>query len=505
MHNHRKTVNTTSVYLGIDLGTTGLKALLVQENGCICGSGYREYPISIPSVGYAEQSPMDWWRALKESLAEALSSSGIRPQEIRGIGLSGQMHGTVMLDSKDRLLYPAVIWCDQRSIEQVNKIRQRIGTQNLGKWVQNPIGVGFQFSTLLWMRENQPKIYEKIRHVLLPKDYIRFLLTGEYGTEPTDACSTLAFNCAERNWSTPMLETFGVDRCVFPNAEHLPTDIQGTLTARAAEELGLKAGIPVAFGGGDQPMQAIGNGILKPGDVSVTLGTGGQIFAPVNQPIYDSQLRTHTFCHAPNDVWYVMGAILNCCLAQNWFFDNVIGTHDFRKMHRLAEEIPVGSDGLFFLPYLTGERTPYMNPQARGMFFGLTLKHNQASMTRAVIEGISYAISNAMNCIEQLDIRIDRLILSGGGARSALWKQILADMLERPIYATTMKEEAGIGAAICAMVGTGVYANLEQACAAIVRYEDGCVEPIEAHSQFYREHKRTFCALYEANRPFFAE
>ena len=493
-----------SVYLGIDLGTTGLKSLLVREDGSICGAGYREYPISIPAAGYAEQAPEDWWRALKESLAEAMAASGIRPDEISGIGLSGQMHGMVLTDAEDRLLYPAVIWCDQRSAAQVTMIRERIGLEKLGQWTRNPVSVGFQFCSLLWMRENHPEIYEKIRHVLLPKDYIRFLLTGEYGTEPTDACSTLAFDCAARDWSAPMLETFSVDRAILPDAAHLPTDVQGTLTAWAAVELGLVPGIPVAFGGGDQPMQAIGNGILTPGNVSVTLGTGGQIFAPFSKPIYDSQLRTHTFCHAAKDTWYVMGAILNCCLAQNWFFDKVLNTHDFREMHRQAAEVAPGSGGLFFLPYLTGERTPHLNPEARGMFFGLTLGHDRASMTRAVVEGISYALADAMDCILRLNPRVDRLVLSGGGARSGLWKQIIADMLDRPIHTTNMDEQAGIGAAICAMVATGAYGSLSEACETIVRYEDGCVEPIREHTQLYREWQQTYRALYEANLPFFS-
>lgn len=494
-----------SIYLGIDLGTTGLKSLLVREDGTICGVGYREYPISIPATGYAEQAPQDWWRALKESLAEALSVSGVRPDEIAGIGLSGQMHGMVLTGADDQLLHPAVIWCDQRSVSEVAMIRERVGLEKLGQWTQNPIGVGFQLCSLLWMREHKPEIYDKTRHVLLPKDYIRFLLTGEYGTEPTDACSTLAFDCAKQDWSAPMLEAFGVDRALLPDAKHLPTDVHGALTAKAAADLGLKPGIPVAYGGGDQPMQAIGNGILAPGTASITLGTGGQVFVPVDKPSYDPQLRTHTFCHAPKDTWYVMGAILNCCLAQNWFFDKVLENHDFREMHRLAAQVAPGSDGLFFLPYLTGERTPHLNPEARGMFFGLTLAHDRASMVRSVVEGISYALTDAMNCIQQLNPTIDRLILSGGGARSDLWKQIISDMLDRPIYTTNMTEEAGIGAAVCAMVGTGAYSSLREACKAIVRYEDGCVTPIREHTEFYRERQQTYRALYEANKHLFAE
>lgn len=492
-----------SVYLGIDLGTTGLKALLVGEDGKVCGAGYRQYAISIPLTGYAEQAPQDWWKALKEALGEALADSGVKPSEIAGIGLSGQMHGMVLTGEDDRLLYPAIIWCDQRSIEQVDMVYELIGRDQLGEWTQNPVCVGFQLCSLLWIRKNRPDIYEKIYQVLLPKDYIRFLLTGEYGTEPTDACSTLMFDCAKQDWSIPLLKKLDIDRSILPDANHLPTDVHGTLTAVAAADLGLCPGIPVVYGGGDQPMQAIGNGILSPGCVSITLGTGGQIFAPVGSPVYDQKLRTHTFCHAPKDTWYVMGAILNCCLAQNWFFDKVLDARDYGKMHELASKVAPGSNGLFFLPYLTGERTPYMNPEARGMFFGLTLGHDRASMTRAVVEGISYALADAMGCMENLIPPTERIVLSGGGARSTLWKQIIADMLDRPIYTSSMKEEAGMGAAVCAMVGTGAYANLSEACNTLVSYEDGFVAPIHAHTEFYREKQEVYRKIYKANQDLF--
>lgn len=493
-----------SVYLGIDLGTTGLKSLLVQEDGRILGSGYREYPIAIPSAGFAEQDPRHWMQALKESLAEALAQSGVPASQIAGVGFSGQMHGMVLVDKNGQLLYPAVIWCDQRSVAQAERIRSTLGAETLGRWTQNPVSVGFQICSLLWIRDHHPDIYRRIHKVLLPKDYLRFLLTGEYGTEPTDACSTLMFDCAGQNWSQEMLAAFSIDPALLPDARHLPTDVQGGLCAAAAAELGLPAGVPVVYGGGDQPMQAIGNGILSPGDASITLGTGGQIFVPVSQPTYDAQLRTHTFCHAARDTWYVMGAILNCCLAQNWFFDKVLGTHDFQAMHEAAARVAPGSDGLFFLPYLTGERTPHMNPLAKGLFFGLTLGHDRASMARAVVEGISHALMDAMDCICEQNPRIDRLILSGGGARSTLWKQIIADMLGRPIYTTSMTEEAGMGAAICAMVGTGAYADLASACHAIVRYEDGCIEPSAANVGFYREQHHMYRALYQANQPLFS-
>ncbi len=263
----------------------------------------------------------------------------------------------------------------------------------------------------------------------------------------------------------------------------------------------------MVFGGGDQPMQAVGNGIIAPGDASITLGTGGQIFVPIAQPIYDPQLRLQMFCHAQPQTWYVMGATLNCCLAQNWFFDKILEERDFDRMHQKAANVAPGSNGLYFLPYLTGERTPHMNAQARGMFFGLTLSHDQAVMTRAVIEGISYALLDAMYCIRQMNPppQIDRLILSGGGARSALWRQIIADMMGCPIYATTMREEAGVGAAICAMVGVGEYSDLHEACGAIVHDQDDFTMPISDITQFYQERFATFQKLYRANASLFSE
>lgn len=493
------------VYIGIDLGTTGLKSLLVKEDGTILGSGYAEYPISIPVTGYAEQNPMDWWNALKTTLGEAMKQSGVSANEIKGIGLSGQMHGTVLLDKQGNLLHHAIVWCDQRSVAEVAEIRELVGEENLGKWTQNPVATGFQVCSLLWVRKNLPEIYEKIAYVLLPKDFIRYKLTGLIGSDRTDACSTLMFDCANQDWSDNMLSALDIDRAILPKGDNSPYDRAGELCEDAARELGLNKNTAVAFGGGDQPMQAIGNGILNPGDASVTLGTGGQIFVPVAEPLYDKKLRLHSFCHAPKDSWYIMGAILNCCLAQNWFFDKVLGTHDFAAMHSLAKDVPVGSDGLYFLPYLTGERTPHLNANARGMFFGLTLAHDRASMVRAVIEGISYALLDAMLCIEDLGVKVDRLILSGGGARSLLWKQIIADMLGKPIYTTSMKEEAGTGAAICAMVAAGEYPSLEAACKKIVKYDDGCVMPDPENTAFYRTHFETYKSLYKANCELFGK
>ena len=272
-----------------------------------------------------------------------MTSARIAPEEVAGIGLSGQMHGLVAVDRAHRVLRPAIIWCDQRSAPQADEIRRVIGQERLGRLTQNPVSAGFQVCSLLWMRDNEPELFRRIDQALLPKDYLRLRLTGLSGTEPTDACSTLLFDCAAGDWCGKLFDALTLDRSLVPDALHLPTDVQGGLTAAAAAELGLREGTPVVFGGGDQPMQAIGNGILAPGDISVTLGTGGQIFVPVDRPVYDPQLRTHTFCHAGRNSWYVMGAILNCCLAQNWFFDKVLADHDFRALHEAPRRLPRGA------------------------------------------------------------------------------------------------------------------------------------------------------------------
>lgn len=489
-----------SVYLGIDLGTTGLKALLVREDGSICASGYGRYAISTPAPGYAEQNPKDWWRALKEALAQARSACPVSPEEIGGIGLSGQMHGTVLVGHDDALLSPAIIWCDQRSAAQVERIRDTLGTRRLGQWTQNPIAAGFQAATLLWMQENEPTLYRRIARVLLPKDYIRFLLTGQYGTEPTDACSTLLFDCAKRAWSGEMLDRLQISRAILPDVLSSPMEVHAGLCAAAARELDLRVGIPVVCGGGDQPMQAIGNGVLNPGDACITLGTGGQIFVPISQPAYDEKLRVHMFCHAPQDTWYVMGAILNCCLAQNWLLEKVLHMDDPAAAHAEAAAVKPGSEGLYFLPYLSGERTPYMDASLTGAFSGLTLRHDRAHIIRAAVEGITYALRDAMDCIQPCAAPISRLILTGGGARSVLWKQIMADVMNRPVYTTDMVEAAGMGAAICAMVGTGAYASLEEACGQIVRRNDQVVLPDAQNVPLYREHFDMYQRVSQAHR-----
>lgn len=490
-------------YMGIDLGTTGLKALIVDANGKISGSGYREYPLNVPQAGYAEQNPEDWYRAMCLAIGDALASSKIPPREIRCLGFSGQMHGLVALDGENRVLCPAIIHCDGRASLEKREILERVGIPQLGQWVQNQVHSGFQALSLLWLRHNRPEIYGRIRHALLPKDYLRFTLTGEIGAEPTDASGTLMYDCKNRRWSEELIRALEIDPAILPDCNHLPHQIAGRLTREAAEATGLSEGMPVAYGGGDQPMQAVGNGLLFPGSASVTLGTSGQVFVPSSEPVYDPLLRTHTFCHAPEKTWYVMGAVLNACLAFNWFLENVLRDRDFAAIDQEAQTVSPGSEGLLFLPYLTGERTPHMNEHARAAFIGLSLAHDRKHMARAVMEGVALCLKDALEVVRELHLPIDRMVVSGGGAKSRVWRQILSDVFEMPLYVSRMKEQAGLGAAITAQVAAGEYSSLEEACRAIVRYEPEPVEPNPGNFSAYRSCFDRFRLAYRQNLPLF--
>ncbi len=490
-------------YLGIDLGTTGLKAVLTDETGVIAGSGYCEYPLSIPAPGYAEQEPELWYKALCRAVPDALKQAGLRAESIRCVGFSGQMHGLVMLDKQNRVLAPAIIHCDGRAAAQKKRVMDIVGVDRLGQWVQNQVHSGFQALSLMWVRENRPELYERIRCALLPKDYLRYRLCGELGTEPTDACSTLMYDSARMQWSHELLSVIGVDAAILPDANHRPYEIAGRVTAQAAMETGLAEGTLVAFGGGDQPMQAVGNGLLLPGHSSVNLGTSGQVFVATNRPVYDPLLRTHSFCHAPEGTWYVMGAVLNACLAANWFNGKVLGTQDYVSMHAEAAKTAPGAGSLVFLPYLTGERTPHMNEQARGAFIGLTLGHTRAEMERAVLEGVAYSLRDCLEIIRSLNLSIDRMILSGGGARSPLWQQILADVLQQPLYHTETREQAALGAILCAQVACGEYADLHQACAAVVRLSPDCIAPDPRNQAVYNDSYEIYRRAYKSNEVLF--
>lgn len=482
--------------LGIDLGTSSVKALLLDKNGKIKGLSQESYSIDIPEEGYAEQSPEMWWEKTCLVIRNLLSKTAINPKEIDGIGLTGQMHGLVVVDGDGIPLRRCIIWSDQRTKKQVNYINNTFGKQALGKLTLNPIATGFYCASILWIKENEPDIYKKIHKAILPKDYIRLKLTGNIGTEITDASSTLLFDTAKLKWSDEMVSRLDINKDILPNCS-TPCTIAGSINPESALSTGLCIGIPVVFGAGDQPTQALGNGIIEPGTVSVTIGTGGQVFTPVNTPIFDPLLRTHTFCHAIPNTWNIMGATLSAGLSMQWL-QKILGLESFDEMSTFADTIKPGSEGIIFLPYLTGERTPHMDPNATGMFYGLTLKHNKANLIRAVMEGVIFSLKDCLDIFYSLNLKTNKIIASGGGAKSTTWKQIIADVFGYDIYTSSATEQASVGATILAGLGVGWYTSADQACKSLVSLTNEVIRPNPANSKIYEKRLETYRKLYSS-------
>lgn len=484
--------------MGIDLGTSSVKVLILSIDGSVKAVSNRGYPIDVPIDGFAEQSPELWWKACVDAISECIIKSGLRSKEIKCIGLSGQMHGTVLIDKYHQVIRPAIIHCDQRSKKQVDYINEVLGEDTLYSITLNPLFPGFQVASLLWVMENEPQHYHTTYKVLLPKDFIRLRLTGEVATEYTDASSTMAFDVRERKWSETILSKLNMDPDKFPVCKS-PFDIAGYISAEVSCQTGLAKGTAVVMGGADQPMQALGNGAIYEGIVTSTIGTSGQIFSPVKTPVINPAMNTHTFCNVGVDYWYVMGAILNAGLCLKWINENVLHYKDFETLDLDASQVPVCSDGLIFLPYLTGERTPYLNSSARGMFFGLTLKHNGASMARAIMEGVAFALRDCIEILDTMGILINKVIASGGGARSDLWLQIQADVFGREIYRSNMVEQACVGAAITAGVGCRIYKGIEEACEAVVKIDNNPIIPQNKNIPTYNHYHEVYRNLYKRN------
>lgn len=488
-----------AILLGIDLGTSSVKSILMDEAGRILAIGQESYTFDIPREGWAEQDPDVWWTASVRTIRQALDHARIKPGEITGISFSGQMHGLVPLGVDGRPVRKAIIWCDQRSADQVERIRNEIGVERLGEITGNPVATGFQLPSLLWMKEHEPDSLDEVRTILLPKDYVRYRLTGMLSTDLTDAASTLAFDTRRAVWSDELIHALGLPRSVYPDV-YLPEDPAGGVSEAASRETGLNAGTPVFHGGADQVMQAIGNGIFEPGQISVTIGTGGQVFAPISGFSYDPRLRSHTFNHVARDRWYFLGAALSAGLSLRWLRDQVLGGINYAEMDRLAGSMAPGSDGLVFLPYLSGERTPHMDAEARGLFFGLTLRHGQGHLARAVMEGVVFALRDCLEVYRGLGQRADRVIASGGGAQSPLWLQLQSDILNVEVRTSQMVEQAGVGAAITAGVGAGLYAGYREACSRVIRWSDTVYYPDQAAVQKYDAYFRLYQDLYAVNR-----
>ncbi|MGL4463935.1 MAG: xylulokinase [Planctomycetia bacterium] len=468
-----------NVFLGVDVGTSGTKSLAMTADGAILASASAEYPCSNPKPGWSEQDPELWWTAAQSTVAALLAKGSIKADDVKAIGLSGQMHGSVFLDADDVVVRPALLWNDQRTAAECAEIESAAGGRDaLLAMVANPALTGFTAPKILWLRNHEPRHFERVRKVLLPKDYVRLRLTGEYATEVSDASGTLLLDVVGRRWSRPLLDKLRLDPSLLPEVYESP-EISGRLTAAAAKALGLNAGTPVVGGGGDQAAGAVGNGIVAKGVVSAVLGTSGVVFAHSDEPKVDPAGRLHTFCHAAPGKWHQMGVMLSAGGSLQWFRNQVgcieidqaraAGVDPYVALSDLAATAPLGCEGLYFLPYLTGERTPYADPAARGAWIGLTPRHGRAALVRAVFEGVTYGMRDSLDLIRGMGVPIDEVRASGGGARSPFWRQMQADVYGSRVVVVNAEEGPAYGAALLAAVGAGEYATVEEACAATIR------------------------------------
>jgi xylulokinase len=498
------------VYLvGADVGTSATKVLMVDELGNLVAKASHEYPISSPRPNYAEQDPEWWWNAVKTSIKEALSSSRVDGSRISAVGLTGQMHGTVLLRKDGKPLRPAIIWSDKRSSAQCTEFYQKIGREKVVDIVCNPVVNGFMGPSLLWVRENEPSIFNQISKVLSPKDYVRFKLTGSYATDTSDASATLLFDVKRREWSQYLLSQLGFSHELFVEVFE-STEVTGKVSAEASEATGLPQGIPVVAGGGDSPVGAVGCGAIKRGVVSSNIGTGGQIFVTSEEFKVEPENRIHTFCHAVPGKWYLQGAILSAGLSLRWFRDNLaqleksVGAErnvdPYDLLSKEAESAEPGCRGLIFLPYLLGERSPHMDPNAKGVFFGLTFEHGRSHLIRAIMEGVAYALRDCLEIFKGLGIKTERVIARGGGSRSPLWRQIQADVFNTEVARTEIEECAAFGAALLAGIGVSVYRNFEDACEKGIRLvssQSPSEERVKVYDEYYTKVYRN---LYPALR-----
>ena len=490
-------------WLGIDIGTGGSRALLVDEKGRVTAAVTAPHEdMKMERPLWAEQRPENWWDAAQQAIRAVIAESKVKPSNITGLGLSGQMHGLVILDENNDVIRPALIWCDQRSQGQVDWINQTVGRDNVLAFTANPVLTGFTLPKLLWVRDNEPQHFARVRKMLLPKDYIRFKLTGEFASEVSDASGTALFDVVTRKWSTEMVERLKLDAGILPRV-YESSEITGCVTEEAAAATGLPAGTPVAGGGGDQASSAVGNGIVEAGIVSCTLGTSGVVFAHMERPAYDPRGRVHTFCHAVKGKWHVMGVTQGAGLSLQWFRNQLAPGTEYDALMAEAATAPCGSQGLFWLPYLMGERTPHLDASARGGWIGVTARHTRADLIRALIEGVSYSQKDCLDLIEAMGAPVESVRVSGGGAKSRFWRQILSDVFGKKVVTLESQEGSAYGAALLAMVGTGAYASVPEACQATIREVDS-TSPRPHESQSYARGHEVYRALYPTLKPIYS-
>ncbi len=478
-------------FVGIDLGTSSVKVILVNDAGKIVAKSSKGYPIYSPCPGWAEQNPEEWWKATVKAANELINQAHINSSQIQGVGISGQTHGVVLLDKDLLSLRDAIIWMDQRSILQVKALKEKLG-ERLTRITGLPISCGFMAPSLLWIRENEPSIWDRICKVLLPKDYIRLKLTGIVASDVTDAGGTLLLNTAKRNWSKEIIEKLCIPYDFLPPL-YESLRITGQVTKKAAKEIFLKEGTPVFAGGADQVMMTVGSGVVEVGEIASSIGTGGLLIVCTDHPIIKSDKALHTIPHALSQKWILMGAILSGGSSLNWFLSQIISKGKKLNFHQLLPEetssISAASKGLLFLPYLEGERTPYLDPQARGAFIGFNLHHSQGDLIRAIMEGVVFALKDSLEEFKKLGIKPSYIIASGGGAKSKLWRQIQADIFNLPIFTANTEEASAYGASLIKAVGAGVFSTVGQACKKWIRKENEIVpnsKDVEVYEKAYQ-------------------
>ena len=504
---HTKGIGSREYVLGIDVGTGGTRVVIVKPDGCVLASAMEDHAhFASPQIGWAEQHPEDWWRACTVAIRKALSAANLHGDEICCVGYSGQMHGAVMLDGQGKVVRPALIWCDVRTQPQCRELTERVGADRLIESTCNPALANFTATKLLWVRENEPANWRRVRYVMLPKDYVRYRMTGERATDVADASGTLLLDVPKRRWSGEVLRAVNLTEEILPTLYESP-EVCGQISSAGQAATGLKMGTPVIAGAGDQAAGGVGLGIAAPGAVSATIGTSGVVFAATDRPALDRQGRLHTFCHAIPGRWHVMGVTQAAGLSLRWFRDQFgAGVDDGRDPYeRLSDEaatVSPGCDGLLWTPYLMGERTPHLDPQARGALVGLTAKHTRAHVIRAIMEGVAFSLHDTFTIFQEMNVPVNCIRLGGGGARSPLWRQIQADVYGREVEWLAAEEGAAYGAALLAGVGAKVWSSVDAACSTVVRVKQK-LPPDSRNMTVLNESYAAYRRVYPATREIF--
>lgn len=497
--------------IGIDLGTSATKTVLFDEHCNVVASASQEYPLYQPQNGWAEQDPEDWKNAAISTVKEVLSKTGVNGEDVKGLGISGQMHGLVMLDENNQVIRPSIIWCDQRTAKECEEITEKVGARRMIEITANPALTGFTASKILWVRNHEPENYARCKHILLPKDYIRFILTGVYATEVSDASGMQLLDVPNRCWSQEVLEKLEIDPALLATVYESP-EVTGTITPEAAALTGLSTKTVVVGGAGDNAAAAVGTGIVTDGTAFTTIGTSGVVYAHSSKITIDPKGRVHTFCCAVPGCWHVMGVTQGAGLSLKWFRDNFCQDYMERAqnehvdpyylMDMDAEKVPVGSNRLIYLPYLMGERTPHLNPDCRGVFFGLNAIHTKPDLIRAVMEGVSYSLTDCFDILKGMGVSVQNMTACGGGGTSALWRQMLADMFNCQVKTTVSKEGPALGVAILAGVGAGLFPSVEDACRQVIAINKTC-DPIPEHHAVYQRYHKLYQDLYPSLKSHF--